>query len=190
MSTTSPIHRLGWAALFAISLTLFLALTLRVNAVKSEVRAMERQIVAIERETLLLETEFQTRASQRQLAAWNQLEFGYAAPRADQYLDNRREVAALGAPTAIGAPQPIRVAKAVVDDGDDGAIASLSRSVRETPLADRTASVTAAAGLLAMSNAAKASDMPREGTLDLAQRLGELAGPEKTFAERFAEAGQ
>ncbi|MFA7587269.1 MAG: hypothetical protein WCY11_13915, partial [Novosphingobium sp.] len=83
-----------------------------VNAVKSQVRLAERQIVAVKREKMVLETEFLTRANQQQLRALNEVEFGYDAPRADQYIEGERQLAALGKPRGPGAPTPIRVASA------------------------------------------------------------------------------
>ncbi|MBM0170111.1 hypothetical protein [Altererythrobacter sp. C41] len=112
MTVGSRMRQIGWAVVLSICLAGFVVLTFRVNAVKSEVRLAERQIIALERENLLLETEFETRANQQQLANWNRVEFGYQAPRADQFLDNERELAALGLPRAIGGPEPIRVARA------------------------------------------------------------------------------
>ena len=108
----SRLRQVGWAAALSICLALFVALTFRVNAVKSEVQLAERQIIALERQKLLLETEFQTRASQRQLSNWNAVEFGYVAPRADQYLEHERNLASLGEARGPGAPAPIRVARA------------------------------------------------------------------------------
>ena len=116
MMTTTQAKQLGWAAVLAICLALFVVLSLRVQAVHSEVLLAERQIVALKRQTLLLETEFETRASQRQLAGWNAVEFGFEAPRADQYLDGERQLAALGQPLGPGAPSPIRVARADIGD--------------------------------------------------------------------------
>ena len=75
--TGSRLRQIGWAVALSICVTGFVALTFRVNAVKSEVRLAEREIIALEREKLLLETEFQTRANQQQLANWNRVEFGY-----------------------------------------------------------------------------------------------------------------
>jgi hypothetical protein len=98
--------------LIGFCIAAFLALTFKVNAVKSDVRLVERQIIAAERAKQMLETEFQTRANQHQLADWNRVEFGYNAPRADQYLEQERQLAALGTPRGIDAPQPIRVARA------------------------------------------------------------------------------
>ena len=109
---TSRLRQIGWLILLGACVAVFLALTFKVNAVKSDVRLVERQIIAAERAKQMLETEFQTRANQQQLAAWNQVEFGYDAPRADQYLEQERELAVLGTPRGIGAPQPIRVARA------------------------------------------------------------------------------
>lgn len=121
MAQTSRIRQIGWLLVMGFSIAIFLALTFRVNAVKSDVRLLERQIIAAERSKLMLETEFQTRASQAQLAAWNQVEFGYDAPRADQYVEHERQLAALGTPRGMDAPEMIRVAKAdtgpVEDDG-------------------------------------------------------------------------
>lgn len=115
----SRMRQAGWAASLSLALGMFLALTFHVNAIKSEVRLAERKIVRIERERLLLETEFESRASQRQLAEWNAVEFGYVAPRAGQFLDNTAELASLSAPRSVDAPQPIRVARAAppVEDG-------------------------------------------------------------------------
>lgn len=110
--THDRIRSIGWAFVLAVCLGLTLGLTFRVNAVKSEVRLLERQIIAARQEKLFLETEFETRASQQQLLALNEVEFGYEAPRAEQYLEGERQLASLGKPRAVGAPDPIRVASA------------------------------------------------------------------------------
>lgn len=108
----SRLRHVGWAAALGCALAVFLALTFHVNAIKSDVRLAERKIIALQQAKLMLETEFQTRASQRQLSKWNALEFGYTAPRADQYLQNERQLASLGSPRGLNAPEPIRVARA------------------------------------------------------------------------------
>ncbi len=114
----SRTRQIGWAAVLAACFALFAILTFNVHAVKSEVQLAERQIIALERENLMLETEFQTRASQRQLAEWNAVELGYEAPRADQYLDSNRQLAALGEPRGTDAPAPIRVARSDLASAD------------------------------------------------------------------------
>ena len=97
----SRIRQIGWALVLAVCFALLLALTFKVNAVKSDVRLAERQIIAAQQAKLMLETEFETRASQQQLSDWNAVEFGYSAPRADQYLESERQLAALGTPRPI-----------------------------------------------------------------------------------------
>ena len=119
MRASSRLRQIGWAVALSICVTSFVALTFRVNAVKSEVRLAEREIVALEQEKRLLEIEFQTRANQQQLANWNRVEFGYQAPEASQYLENERQLASLGMPRSTNAPDPIRVALAPVE-GDEG----------------------------------------------------------------------
>ena len=57
----SRLRQIGWVVILAICLASFVALTFRVNAVKSEVRLAERRIIQLEREKLLLETEVETR---------------------------------------------------------------------------------------------------------------------------------
>lgn len=105
-------RRIGWVAVLGICIALLFALSLRVNALKSEVRLTERQIVALQRERLYLETEFETRANQQQLENWNEVDFGYSAPLAGQYLESTRQLAAFGKEASPGAPAPIRVARA------------------------------------------------------------------------------
>ncbi len=111
----SRLRQLGWVVTLALCSALFVALTFKVNSVRSEVRLAERKIVSLQRERVLLETEFETRASQQQLAQWNAVDFGYQAPGADQYLEGERQLASLGEPRAAGAPSPIRVARAADD---------------------------------------------------------------------------
>lgn len=110
--TRDRVRSIGWAFVLTVCAAMVLALTFRVNAVKSEVRLAERRIVSLKLEKQFLETEFQTRANQHQLTALNAIEFGYEAPRAAQYIEGERQLAALGQPRAPGAPEPIRFARA------------------------------------------------------------------------------
>ncbi|MFA7601875.1 MAG: hypothetical protein WCY29_02610 [Novosphingobium sp.] len=115
--TRDRLRSIGWAVILTVCLALTLALTFRVNAVKSQVRLAERQIVALKQEKIALDTEFETRANQQQLRAVNEVEFGYEAPKAEQYIEGERQLASLGKPRGPNAPSPIRVARA--DDGED-----------------------------------------------------------------------
>jgi hypothetical protein len=116
--TRDRARSIGWAMILTICAALTLALTFRVNALKSQVRLTERQIVAVKEETTDLETEFETRANQQQLRALNDVEFGYEAPKADQYIEGERQLAALGKPLEPGAPTPIRVASAATGSSE------------------------------------------------------------------------
>lgn len=110
--TRDRVRSIGWAFVLTLCGALVLALTFRVNAVKSQVRLTERQVVALRQEKLFLETEFEARSNQQQLKALNDVEFGYQAPRAEQYIEGERQLVALGKPRGPGAPTPIRVASA------------------------------------------------------------------------------
>jgi hypothetical protein len=117
MTQQSRLRRMGWIAVLALCTVLYLGLHLKVHAVRSDVIGAERRIVALENEKNLLETEFETRASQEQLASWNRVEFGYAAPTAGQFVASARQLARFGTPRGAGAPEPIRVA--TLATGDD-----------------------------------------------------------------------
>ncbi len=109
--TRDRLHSMGWAVILTVCTALTLILTFRVNAIKSQVRLAERQIIALKRDKISLETEFETRANQQQLREVNDVEFGYEAPNADQYIEGERQLAALGKPRGPDAPPPIRVAR-------------------------------------------------------------------------------
>lgn len=140
----SKMHSLGWIAVLAICLGLFAVLSLRVHAVKSEVLLAERKIIALKRESMLLETEFETRASQRQLVEWNAVEFGFAAPRADQFLAGERQLASLGQPLGPDAPAQIRLARAATAEDDAAPGAGRLEKPMVSPLSGETVTLAAA----------------------------------------------
>lgn len=134
----SPSNRLrsaGWFVLLGLCLTLVLVLAFRVNALRSQVHHAEARIVALKQEKMYLETEFETRANQQQLKAWNDVEFGYAAPGASQYLEGERQLAQLSVPSTVDAPEPIRVASV-----DDSVIASAAFPAMVSPLSGKALS--------------------------------------------------
>ena len=102
--TRDRMRSIGWAAVLLTCFTFTVILTFKVNAVKSEVRLTERQILSVKQDKLLLETEFETRANQQQLRSLNQVEFGYQAPAAGQYLEGERQLA----PRAFPVKPPIK----------------------------------------------------------------------------------
>lgn len=124
--TSDRIRSIGWIAILMICGALTLALTFRVNAVKSQVQLAERKVVALKQEKLFLETEFEARANQQQLKSLNDVEFGYQAPTSGQYMESERQLSSLGKPRAPGAPSPIRVASAAPVDDSNGFPAMVS----------------------------------------------------------------
>ncbi len=118
--TQDRVRSIGWAAVLLVCLALTAVLTFKVNAVKSQVRLTERKIVAVKQDKLFLETEFEARANQQQLKSLNDVEFGYQAPTAGQYLEGERQLASLGKAPAADAPRPIRVALAGKPGRADG----------------------------------------------------------------------
>lgn len=139
MISRSQARSWGWMAVLALCAALVVVLSFKVHAVRSEVLLAERALIALERETLLLETEFETRASQAQLAQWNNVEFGYTAPRARQFLDGERQLASLGQQPGPNAPAPLRLAR--VDAGEGAAADAPMRS----PVSGATVTLASAA---------------------------------------------
>lgn len=116
MTPQARIRRMGWFALLAICTALYGVLHFQVWSLASEVKKRERQIIALEEHNMLLETEYLTRSSQMQLAAWNRVDFGYSAPEADQFIDNKRQLARFGSHRDGEAPQPMTVASVSMDE--------------------------------------------------------------------------
>ena len=112
MVTARRLRSIGWMATLVVCVALVMVLAFRVNALRSQVHLSQAKIIALKQKTMYLETEFETRANQQQLKTWNDVEFGYAAPIASQYLDNERQLASYAKPAEPDAPAPIRVASA------------------------------------------------------------------------------
>lgn len=129
ITTASRLRSVGWLVLLGLCLALVMVLAFRVNALRSQIHHAEARIVALKQEKMYLETEFETRSNQQQLKAWNDVEFGYAAPSASQYLEGERQLAELSVPTQPDAPEPIRVASV-----DDSVIASAAFPSMVSPL--------------------------------------------------------
>lgn len=110
-------RRMAWVVGMILAIGFLIVMQVRVTTLKSEVQLADKRIVALKRDKLYLETEFETRANQQQLKAWNDVEFGYVAPRATQYLDSETQLAALGKPLGPDAPGEVRVAAIGPHDG-------------------------------------------------------------------------
>lgn len=173
----SRLRQASWAASLSAALATFLALTFHVNAIKSDVRLAERRIVQLEREKLRLETEFESRASQRQLAEWNAVEFGYVAPRAGQFLSSEAQLARLGTPLRADAPEPIRVARAAPPVEEASPIADWVSPLTGQPMAaearDTAAQSARHAAAKGAATLAERLAMSREG--EFGREFGDLA---------------
>jgi len=141
IASANRLRSVGWLVLLGLCLTLVLVLAFRVNALRSQIHHAEARIVALKQEKMYLETEFETRSNQQQLKEWNDVEFGYAAPSASQYLEGERQLASLSVPAAIDAPAPIRVASV-----DDSVIASAAFPAMVSPLSGKPLSADDGAG--------------------------------------------
>ncbi|WP_144097653.1 hypothetical protein [Croceicoccus sediminis] len=135
MTNRARLHSLLWTGAVALALAFALALTLQVKAVNSEIAETEKAILAAKQRIAVLETEFQTRARQQQLVRWNEVEFGYVAPKASQFLDGQAQLAMLGKPVDIIESAPIRMADAAeaVAQGDEAAAPVRMASAETAP---------------------------------------------------------
>lgn len=165
--TRDRVRSIGWISVLLVCGALTIGLTLRVNAVKSQVHDVEKSIVYVQRDIDFLETEFQTRANQQALNQLNELEFGYKAPRAAQYIEGERQLAALGKAAGPGAPQPIRYANA--EKPEEGASGSTLLAM-VSPVTGATAAVPERPAKAA--SAAKGRDPERNALARDAASLG------------------
>lgn len=102
---------LGWVALvFLVAISLY-PLSLNVGAMHSELVRVDRNIVQTRKEISYLQAEIRARASLEQLEQWNDLLYGYDAPRAAQYLASERALADLHGDD-LGQQAPVMVSAA------------------------------------------------------------------------------
>ncbi|WP_299309162.1 hypothetical protein [uncultured Croceicoccus sp.] len=176
-----------WSAAVLVTLAVCFALMLQVKGVKSDIAATERQILQTKQELIVLETEFQTRARQQQLVRWNEVEFGYVAPKADQFFETRQELAMLGKPVDVVAPAPMRMADA--QDATHDADETGEAPVRMAAADNAAAPIGMMRQLVARDNArgpsaAKAKPTRVEPSSLPAIPAGKAVTP-RNFAERF-----
>ncbi|MCG6119689.1 MAG: colicin transporter [Blastomonas sp.] len=154
---------IGWIALIFIVAIALYPLSLSVATLRSDLTRTEREILRTRAEIRYLETEFATRASLTQLAMWNDLEYGYEAPSAAQYLDGERELANLG-DDMRQLDKPVRVAAMTIKpQAEPEAIkpSELAASSVKTPeplsVAASVAIISPARAATAATNAPKAA---------------------------------
>lgn len=113
------LQNIGLVLLVLIFAMILYPVSLKVAAERSELARIENQINRARENIRYLEAELAVRASLAQLEKWNADSFGYAAPTADQYLANERQLASLDRlPHAIGANDVEPVLMAMVSPVD------------------------------------------------------------------------
>ncbi|HET6537198.1 MAG TPA: hypothetical protein VFG34_03680 [Sphingopyxis sp.] len=113
------LQNIGLVLLVLIFAMILYPVSLKVAAERSELARIENQINRARENIRYLEAELAVRASLAQLEKWNADSFGYAAPTADQYLTNERQLASLDRlPHAIGANDVEPVLMAMVSPVD------------------------------------------------------------------------
>jgi hypothetical protein len=168
--TSDRIRSIGWISTLVICGAVTLGLTLRVNAVKSQVHDADKRIVYVQQDIDFLQTEFQTRANQQALSDLNDLEFGYKAPVAAQYIEGERQLAALGLPAGPGAPAPIRYANA--EQAGDGSSEGASLLAMVSPVTGATAAAIPQASAKSDSGRGSGRDPERDSLARDAAALG------------------
>lgn len=178
MVSANRFRSVGWLALLLVCGALVMVMAFRVNALRSQVHRTELQIISLRKEKLYLETEVETRANQQQLKLWNDVEFGYVAPSASQYIASERQLAAFAKPEGPDAPEPIRVASADDAIAAEAAFPSVIAGLAGAGLSGST-DLSAPAQQDAAKPAAKPADAQERAaaTANLGARLAMVGSP-------------
>lgn len=156
MLAIKRLKTLGWIALIFIVAIALYPLSLSVATLRSDLTRTEREILRTRAEIRYLETEFATRASLTQLAMWNDLEYGYEAPSAAQYLDGERELANLGDETRQ-LDKPVRVAAMTIKPQAEPAAIKPAELAATTVKPIAPLSVSASVAIMSPARAATAA---------------------------------
>ncbi|WP_439484631.1 hypothetical protein [Blastomonas fulva] len=162
---------IGWIALIFIVAIALYPLSLSVATLRSDLTRTEREILRTRAELRYLETEFATRASLSQLAMWNDLEYGYEAPSAAQYLDGERELANLG-DEMRELDKPVRVAAMTIKPQAEPAAIKPAQLAAATVKTPEPLSVSASVAIISPARAATAATTSHKAA------LGEPGKPE------------
>jgi hypothetical protein len=90
MIAVKRLQSLIWILLVALGALGAYLVSLKVATERNELMKVQAQIARARADIRYLETEFSARASMRQLERWNQDDFMYATPTAQQYLGGER----------------------------------------------------------------------------------------------------
>lgn len=95
MIAVKRLQSLIWILLVALGALGAYLVSLKVATERNELMRVRAQIARANADIRYLETEFSARASMRQLERWNQEDFAYSTPSAQQYLAGERALAHL-----------------------------------------------------------------------------------------------
>ncbi|MFD1107203.1 colicin transporter [Sphingobium olei] len=95
MIAVKRLQSLIWVILVALGALGAYMVSLKVATERNELMKVRAQIARAKSDIRYLETEFSARASMRQLESWNQHDFLYATPTAQQYLGGEQALAHL-----------------------------------------------------------------------------------------------
>jgi len=134
---------LGWAAGVATAACGLYLVSLQVAAERGKLEAVEAQIASAKRDLRQLQTELGTRASLRQLEAWNGEVLSLAAPKAAQFVSEPAQLVALNLDTADeGAAPPAMLAEYTTAPPPPVAAVVPAKPARAAPKADKPKTVT------------------------------------------------
>ncbi len=136
-----------WILLVAFGALSAYLISLRVSTERNAVRQLERKIAQMRADIRYLETEFEARASMRQLEKWNARDYRFVTATAGQYLPDERALAALDRVPSNGetfvAP-PVMMAMAEPDAATPSAPAPVKAAADPKPVSAPAAIVRAA----------------------------------------------
>lgn len=122
------LRKMGWPMMIGLCLLCIHMLGLYVAPLRTELRETEIEIRDRKAQIAYLEAELSARASLDRLNLYNEVLYGYSAPRPDQYLSGEQALAGLGA----GVPKARTVMASVADGTDDAPLAGEIGAVDES----------------------------------------------------------
>jgi hypothetical protein len=186
MLAVKRLKTIGWIALIFIVAIALYPLSLSVATLRSDLTRTEREIQRTRAELRYLETEFATRASLTQLAMWNDLEYGYEAPSAAQYLDGERELANLD-DKERQLDKPVRVAAMTIKPQAEPAAIKPAELAAAAPKLPEPLSVSASVAIISPARAATAAGAPSKAAAKDAAKTETKAQGRRLLDDRLLD---
>ncbi len=128
MMAIKRLSKMGWPMAIGLCLLCIHMLGLYVAPMRTELRETEKEIRERKSQIAYLEAEISARASLDRLNLYNEMLYGYSAPRPDQYLNGEQALASLGA----GGPKARAVMASVAETTDEAPLAGAIGDVDES----------------------------------------------------------